>query len=143
NAAGEVNGVPFVQFNEAVTAGQPVTVMIEYFVPADALIPLTHVFVPLSSPVLPDPMPMGSIVTDGFRVSRTPFENRSLVEWKSNAGERYWVQYSDDGGSTWTTSLASLSGTGLRIVWLDSGPPKTTSDSKNNTTRQYRVIVEN
>jgi len=143
NAAGAVDGLPFVQYNYPLSTGQAVRLTIEYFVPEGRLVPMTLVMIPQAVDILPDPDPIGSIVTDGFLVSRTPLENRALVEWKSDVGRRYWVQYSDDAGVTWTTDLAPITGTGHSFVWLDSGPPNTVSDSRNLNSRIYRVVVEN
>ena len=146
NASGSVNGVAYVQLNRPLGAGETVRLIVEYSVPLGTLPPLAPTFLVEAVDALPAVTPVGSVVTDGFRVSRTPGTaptgDRALVEWNSLLNRTYYVQTSADGGTTWSTVLSPVTGTGARVVWLDNGPPKTNSDSAGLTSRMYRVILE-
>ncbi len=135
------DGKPFIQYNQPLTPGQVVDLVIEYFVPIESSIPTAPTFLPLVVQPLPSVNPTGTVVTDGFRVQKHP-DDRFTVEWFSIIGRTYWVQYSDDSGSTWNTVLAPVTGTGLKMVWLDNGLPKTNQSSELTPNRQYRIILE-
>jgi len=141
NAAGMQDGKPFIQYNSPLAPGQVVDLVVEYFVPLEASIPTSAVYLPLVVNPLPPVNPAGSVVTDGFLVQKQP-DDRFTVEWFSVIGRTYWVQYSDDAGSTWETVLSSVTGTGLKVVWLDNGQPKTDQSSDLTPNRQYRVVIE-
>ena len=78
---------------------------------------------------------------DQFLVRRIP-SGQATVEWNTLLGRTYWVEYSDDAGMSWETVLAPVAGTGLKVVWLDNGPPKTDADSAARPARSYRVILQ-
>jgi hypothetical protein len=146
NAAGTFNGQAYVQLNRPLGVGETVRLIVEYSVPLGTSPPVAPTFQALAVVALPAVTPVGSVVSDGFRVSRTPGTaptgDRALVEWNTILGRTYYVQTSADGGTTWTTVLSPLTGTGARVVWLDNGPPKTSSDSAGLSSRIYRVILE-
>lgn len=146
NAAGSVNGVAYVQLNRPLGAGETVLLTIEYSVPLGTVPPLAPTFLAAAVDALPAVTPVGSVVSDGFRVSRTPGTaptgDRAQVEWNTILGRTYYVQTSADSGATWSTVLSPITGTGTRVVWLDNGPPKTNSDSAGLNSRMYRVILE-
>ena len=138
NAAGTLNGNPFIQYNLPLAPGQSVSLLIEYYSPDPAVIPITTSFLPEVTSVMPPLNPTGQII-DGVTVSRL-IDNRLAISFTSLADRTYYVQFSDD-GTNWTTSLAPLEGTGRRIVWVDNGPPKTPSDTVDGSVRTYRVVL--
>jgi probable HAF family extracellular repeat protein len=66
-------------------------------------------------------------------------DGRFLVEFMTRSDRVYRVQYSGD-LLEWITAEPSVAGTGSRIQWIDSGPPKTDSHPADGATRFYRVL---
>jgi hypothetical protein len=64
---------------------------------------------------------------------------RQYVEFPTQAGRLYWVQYRDSASQPWQTSSVALVGTGYTIQWLDDGWPKTTSAP--TSARTYQLLV--
>jgi hypothetical protein len=140
NAAGTLAGNPFIQYNLPLAPGQSVSLLIEYFSPNPAVIPITTSFLPEATSVLPPLNPTGQII-GGVTVSRL-IDNRLVISFTSLANRTYYVQYSLD-AINWVTSLAPIEGTGRRIIWVDNGPPKTPSDTVGGLNRFYRVVLGN
>ena len=136
------DGRPYVVHNFPLVSGGVVEVVIEYFVPSVGLIPTAVVFHPEVILPFADPRPnlIGSTLT-GLTVTRRQSDSRYVLDFLSLTGRTYYVQYSDDGGTTWTTVLAPLTGNGTRVVWLDQGAPKTVTDPSTVAARNYRVIL--
>ncbi len=135
---GKVNGVPFIQYNQTLAAGQTVDLVIEYYVPTNSTIPVAPTFrVDVVAP-LPPLNPVGSVLA-GVNVSRT-LDNHYLLQFASLVGHYYEIQYSSD-GVNWKAARPVLTGTGAQLAWVDNGPPKTESDSSGVATRYYRVII--
>jgi hypothetical protein len=65
-----------------------------------------------------------------------------LVEFPTQLGRRYYVQYGsspDELRTNGLTSLPGIQGTGSRVQWLDIGPPRTETPPENGP-RFYRVL---
>jgi hypothetical protein len=139
DAAGYENGVPYVQVNQALAAGQSVNVTIEYALTSRSLLPFTPDFLVEAVNPLVITNPVGTQLAT-LSVTREP-NLQYLLQFRSNIGLSYWVQYSDNNGTTWNTAIPVIAGTDGLINWLDSGAPKTASDSSSVATRIYRVIV--
>jgi len=90
-------------------------------------------------PALAPINPVGTLLGN-VNVLRTP-DNRNLLQFATQMGRTYYVQYSDDGGANWTTVLSPVIGTGNNYAWLDNGPPKTITDSRLAPNRLYRVVL--
>jgi len=63
-----------------------------------------------------------------------------LLEFSSQAGRSYYVQYSRD-LATWRTVQPAIAGNGSRMQWIDDGPPKTESRPRATSMRFYRVVM--
>jgi len=145
NATGSQGGVPFIQYNLPLLAGQSVDLTIEYLVPRNAsgqfiveAIPTAPVFFWEAVPPLAPLTPVGTVLS-GVNVFRWT-DNRAVVQFASVVGLNYHVQWSDDGGTTWITARPVVAGTNDVISWIDQGPPKTFTDSATAPGRTYRVI---
>lgn len=137
NAVGEIDGLPYVQYNRSLADGEKVGLILEYSSPVPGVIPATTDFLPEVVAPLPALDPAGQVVGG---VSVTPLTNgNTAIAFASLEGRTYYVQFSDDGQS-WTTVLSSIEGTGRRIIWEDNGPPKTWGESRP-VGRTYRVIL--
>ncbi len=144
NAAGTQDGRPFLQYNLPLADGQVVDLVIEFYVPIESKIPTAPTFLPTTATPLAAINPVGTVVNDPadqFLIRRIP-SGQATVEWNTILGRTYWVEYSDDAGMSWETVLAPVAGTGLKVVWLDNGPPKTDADSASRPARSYRVILQ-
>lgn len=134
---GTDNGVPYVQYNRSLDAGQSVEIVIEYRAPTSGSIPTAPVFyptvvAPLPAPVLDRPLQVNVVVT-------RQLDNHYLLTFGTLSARTYYIEYSDD-GLNWTTVLQPVVGTGATVNWLDLGPPKTYPDSDTVVIRYYRVL---
>jgi hypothetical protein len=78
----------------------------------------------------------GSYQAIGF----TPTADGSmLVEFASEPGTTYYVEYSDD-LINWNTVESPIRATRTRTEWFDDGPPKTPCCPDNTSSRFYRVL---
>lgn len=71
------------------------------------------------------------------RVMRLP-EGNLLLEFSSELGRHYAIEYSDD-GTRWKSSPTVVPSAGSRTQWIDRGPPRTTSPPATQSSRFYRV----
>ena len=71
------------------------------------------------------------------RVMRLP-EGNLLLEFSSEPGRHYAIEYADD-GTRWRSSPAVVLSAGSRTQWIDRGPPRTTSPPATQSSRFYRV----
>jgi hypothetical protein len=71
------------------------------------------------------------------RVEKRP-DGSLLLEFRSEPGRRYVMEYSDD-GVAWKTSPVELTAAGDRTQWIDRGPPRTASPPAASASRFYRV----
>lgn len=127
-------GIPFVEVG-GINGGASLTVVLEYFrVSRDpSFVPSYTLEVTSSAPV----PSAGDIVDLDIRL--LPLSGGRLgVEFLSDGDFFYTIEYSDD-FSQWFTAQPILDGTGGRIQWIDSGPPKTGSLPEG--TRFYRIRV--
>jgi hypothetical protein len=143
DAAGTVtDGRSYIQYNQTLAAGQAVILVIEYKVPSLAQMPVAPAFeVDVTGLQAPPSLAGGSLLTSGVQTQRLA-DNRYVVTLQQTlAGRTYYVQYSDDGGNTWTTVLSPVTGTGTNLNWLDFGSPKTTADPNTLGTRLFRAFL--
>jgi hypothetical protein len=61
-----------------------------------------------------------------------------LLEWNAVRGLTYVVEYSDNGGASWSSAVHRLVG-GNRILWVDRGQPETVVKPVSKAARAYRV----
>ena len=71
------------------------------------------------------------------RIMRLP-EGTLLLEFSSEPGRHYAIEYSDD-GTRWRSSPTVVPSAGSRTQWIDRGPPRTTSPPATQSSRFYRV----
>jgi len=129
-------GNPFVVVG-TLAPGNSVTLLLEYFSENRA---------PFAAPTLgiefiavtPPPPPAGTVaaIDRAFMAAN----GRFYIEWNSQAGRTYYVQYGDSPTGPWKTVFSPIIGTGFRIVWIDDGPPKTENPGTN--ARFYQLIVQ-
>jgi|GEM_PF-1279956 len=77
---------------------------------------------------------------DTFAIERVMrrSEGSLLLEFSSEPGRQYAVEYSDD-GIAWKSSPAVVKSAGSRTQWIDRGPPRTTTPPATQGSRFYRV----
>ncbi|MFM7103719.1 MAG: immunoglobulin domain-containing protein [Verrucomicrobiota bacterium] len=103
---------------------------------------LTETFPALPAPALPTKL-IPITKTQYFTSAAYP-AGAFLLEWLTSADRRYLIQYAptlgglDDPAAVRTVGTL-LSGTGSRLQWIDSGPPKTIAQPGANS-RFYRVL---
>ena len=143
NAAGTlVDGRAYVMFNQTLGVNEVAVLTIEYKVPTVAQMPVAAAFEVDVTGVQAQPSVAGGTqLLTGVQTQRL-VDNRYVVTLlQSLAGRTYLVQYSDNGGLTWTTVLSPVTGTGANLNWLDQGPPKSYPDPNTVTLRSYRIFL--
>ena len=124
-------------YNRTLAAGQSVVLLVEYHSPTRlaSLRPILtvetgirHEFEPASG--------------DAFAIERLVrrADGSVLLEFPSEPGRRYVVQYTDDFAGWHDASIALRAG-GTRVQWIDQGPPKTASHPSGIASRAYRVVA--
>ncbi|MEZ5325629.1 MAG: PQQ-binding-like beta-propeller repeat protein [Verrucomicrobiales bacterium] len=117
-----------------------ITLIVEFYSPsrelhevpefsADAIVPREDA---------PHPGSIGS-----FEIDRVVMLNHEsvLVEFSSEAGSSYRIEYSDD-GENWKVSPVVVIAGGNRTQWIDRGLPRTVPAPTDATSRWYRVVRE-
>jgi len=78
-----------------------------------------------------------------YRSASGPTNGIFRVEFLTQAGKHYYIQYADTLSSLATnaqTVSPVIVGTGGSVQWIDDGPPKTISIPMSVSSRVYRVI---
>jgi hypothetical protein len=135
NAQGEILGNSFLLFNQALESGESIELIVEYL-QADA----SGGFEPTFEIELLDPVE-NQIAGEGVEVDRCEVlaNGDVLIEFPSQIGATYTVQYSQN-GEAWRNVVPDVVAGGTRLQWIDNGPPKTTSHPSGEKLRLYRVI---
>jgi hypothetical protein len=136
NGSGSTNN-PFVTHDFPVASGQSVDFLIEFYRANRQ--PFTQ---PVYSPTITIP---GSSNPDGrfFSIDRAQLVqgNRMLIEFTTDVGKRYLVQYRNNiTNAVWQSAFPAVTAGANRVQWFDDGPPKTESPPGAVGNRFYRVI---
>ncbi len=136
NATGTNAGVPFILMPTPLTAGASFPLLIEY-----SLVERVR--------TTPRPRLVVDFVTSGYPATPTGgttrqpalqfFQGRVFVDFASQLAKSYYIQYSASVLGPYSTSFPGLAGTGGRLRWTDTGPPRTASLPTNGS-RFYRVL---
>jgi hypothetical protein len=128
----------FAQINK-LGPGQTQTVTLEFYVTDHFTIPKPNYSVYFSaSPLVILPPSSTTPLAAVVRETNGLF----LVEFRTELGKRYYVQYADTIDGLKTNALTAappVNGTGSRVQWLDTGPPRTQSPPESGS-RFYRVL---
>jgi len=137
NASGQAGGVSYVQSQLPIPPGGSIDLTIEYYVPNYAT-PNPSLAAAVSQPSLQAASVSDTMVpvTRQLRLDNGDF----LLEFNSESGRVYFVQYSND-MKDWKTAWPSVAGTGNRIQWMDNGPPRTETSPVPEPARFYRVVL--
>lgn len=144
NASGITEQEPFVQYDHPVEPGGSVVFVLEYYradrqpvegpeFAAEAVDPFT--------PGNPGGTAVPTIPSRGPAILATGLnEGRFLIEFRSEPGERYVVQFRPDLGTPWRTALPLIQAPSDVVQWFDDGPPKTPAPPAEVANRFYRVL---
>lgn len=138
NAHGLLGDIPYFEFG-ALNPGASIAFTVEYYVQNRLTIPTPRFETMIQAPVAIT-LPTSVIVnTNATRI----VDGKFFAEFLTETGRTYYVQYNNSltNATGWKTSLPPLRGTGARVQWVDSGPPRTESNPATNQMRFYRVIV--
>ena len=136
NATGTNNGVPYVLIPTTIAPAGTFPLNVEYYVSDRVTSPRPRLVVEVVTGGFPT-APAGTVLTP----DRSLFhEGRFKVDFLSLAGKTYYIQYSASPAGPWETSFPGVAGTGGRLQWVDTGPPRTTSLPTTAGTRFYRLL---
>lgn len=130
------DGLPMIHYEGLLTEGDRVTFVLEYY-RADRRPPGEPVFV--VEAVAPETTP--PVEGTRFEVLRSMWleDGRFLVEFESEPGRQYAVEYSDD-LNRWLPAGPPLIAGGTKTQWIDYGPPLTPTAPEKGLQRYYRVV---
>lgn len=113
-------------------------IVIEYYSPDRTTADISP---QLSTEVVLNPPDLTAPATDtGLTIGKVTrlTGGEMLIEFNSEPGKRYQIQYSADGQS-WQNSLPQIRAASNRTQWIDRGLPRTDSPPGQNGSRLYRV----
>jgi hypothetical protein len=139
NAAGMTSGLPYLDYNDVIPAGQSAVLAAEYYVTNWNLMPTPTVAVQaLGTTSAPEVSGAAITIDRTLRLANGDY----LLEFSSQTNRVYYLQYSRTGLGDWKTVVPPLVGTGRRLQWIDVGPPQTEVAPASVTNRFYRVFVQ-
>jgi hypothetical protein len=130
----DADGLPHVAYAETLAPGETVQFFLEYFT-LNRSVRIAPEFVFVLGTEIPEAIegtPLASVRVEVLSAGR------HLLDFDSEPGNIYAIQYSDD-LETWNTVYPSVMAAGNRVFWIDEGPPKTRSAPTAD--RYYRVIL--
>ena len=134
NASGTTNGTPYLQYNLPLAPAAAVEFLIEYYrANRDTNFQPTLV-VQSTTVVSTNPAGTPFAINSNVQLSN----GRFLIEFSTNPGLSYAVQYSSD-LLIWKTAVPFITAPLNRVQWFDDGPPKTESKPTSGS-RFYRVM---
>ncbi len=142
NAAGTTAaGIPYVLV-PAPVPGTAVNLALEYYVSDRTTVPTPRLVVETTAAGLPavagDAM---ALEAQGQRGFVNGDNGGFYLNFRTEAGRTYYVQYRDDVAGAWLTSFPAVPGNGGFVLWIDTGPPRTRSlPTPSSTPRFYRII---
>lgn len=132
NAVGTNSGVPFVSYNAPILANSAINLTLEFYrIPRAILTNYVPTYQALPFVSISAPATNGTPVTKALMTT-----NGFLIEFAATVGKTYTILYSDDGFTTTLAAQPAITAPANRVQWIDSGPPKTIS---NSPARLYRV----
>ncbi|MBI5802424.1 MAG: immunoglobulin domain-containing protein [Verrucomicrobia bacterium] len=136
NATGTNNGVPFILLPTTLAPAGTFPLNVEYYVSDRVTTPKPRLVVEIVTGGYPA-APAGTLLTP----DRTEFHlGRFKIDFTSTAGKTYYIQYSSSAAGPYETSFPGVTGTGGRLQWVDTGPPRTSSLPTATGTRFYRLL---
>ncbi len=124
-----------VSLRQPLAAGASIALVLEYFAPVRGTVLVSTPTVSLVAEPESDP----DAERSGLAIDRCEMlEDGLLIEFSSNAGSLYELQYSDD-NSHWKVSPTRIRAASNRTQWIDRGPPRTDTPPANKSSRFYRV----
>jgi len=136
NAHGTIDGVPYFDTSATLGPGESIDILIEYYRPSrdPGFAPSFEV----AEVGDPGTRPDEAVPLDlDLRIVRFSSEGL-LLEFLTEDGAEYTIEYSDDMQNWRVAQPVVIIGTGTRLQWLDSGPPKTETAPAGN--RFYRIF---
>ena len=136
NATGTNNGTPYVLIPTTIAPAGSFPLNVEYYVSDRVTSPRPRLVVEVVTGGFPV-APAGTLLTP----DRAEFHlGRFKIDFLTTAGKTYYIQYSATVGGVYETSFPGIAGTGGRLQWVDTGPPRTTSLPTAAGTRFYRLL---
>ncbi|MDB6028333.1 MAG: hypothetical protein JWM68_4556, partial [Verrucomicrobiales bacterium] len=135
NASGSSSGIPYLEYNHSIPAGQSVNLVIEYYVPS-RVTPSRTLSAELVAPA-PYLNPSGTPMQIDRAVRLA--DGSMLIDFMSASNRVYYIQYSSD-LREWETAIPCVTGTGSRMQWIDNGPPKTDAWPSTRPFCAYRIL---
>lgn len=137
NAAGEEDGVPYIETDALIPAGASIQFEVQFLNTRSTEAPKANYTLQLNS------VPTAGAPTEPLRVEHTAIraDGSVALDFTSARNARYWISYSDD-LQTWRTAPQQIIATGGRTQWLDSGAPKTVTPPSQQPARYYRILSD-
>lgn len=135
NAHGTLpDGRYYFQYDKALSGDESVDLVLEYF-GTGANTSMNPVIEVTEAQIL-DPVTEGELISIAPRLRL--LDGTCLLEFTSSKDALYWIQYSEN-LTDWKTAQPAVIGTGGRVQWFDTGPPRTITKPLENGARYYRI----
>ncbi len=129
------DGVPVIIYHLPLQPGESVALVVEYYTPDRRLTAAATPVVAVSERPASGATPGAPFAIERLMVLA---DGAVLIEFASEPGARYVVQYTDD-GAAWSDAGTPLRAGGTRVQWIDRGSPQTHAHPGTVTGRIYRV----
>ncbi len=130
NEAGEI------VYGSPMGAGESVTMVLEYYSQISGKVPTPELEV---ATILPEPLVEAGELGVGIEKVKRLEDGSILLEFPSDAGARYLIQYSLE-MNKWFNSPVPVNGKNGTTQWLDQGLPRTNCHPSECPSRFYRVL---
>lgn len=137
NAHGTIDGVPYFDISGPIAPGASIDILVEYYRPSrdPGFSPTFAIAEPGAAFTRPEDAVAANL---DLRIVALGTEGL-ILEFLTEPDTVYTIEYSDDMQS-WKVAQPQITGTGQRIQWIDSGPPKT--NTPPGGARFYRVFKQ-
>jgi hypothetical protein len=145
NGTNGAPGTAGLSYHVPMAAGESVTLVLEYYASPRGEVPPPTIVPSIAAPPAAIQAAAASVLPASgvapFAINRCmKLEDQSfLIEFNSEIGKTYEVQYSSD-SRVWKSCPIAIRAGGTKVQWIDRGPPWTESAPSTKSSRFYRVI---
>jgi hypothetical protein len=139
SSAGELPGTVEVIYSRSIASGASAAFFLTYVDPKRQTSAAIQPGITAHALLEPESQPEPVAGTEVALKSVADSAAGPVLQWGTQSGAVYVVEYSEDQGATWYSAVHRLLGNGALMSWIDRGQPETHAKPANRTVRSYRV----
>jgi hypothetical protein len=141
NGTSTGDGGGSIAHHQPMTAGESVTMVIEYFASPRGTVPTPVIGAAVTVPDARAFARLAEEAAPAFAINRLvkQADGSVVIEFNAIPGKHYRIQYSKD-AVNWKACPVSIRAGGTKVQWIDRGPPWTDSMPSSAPCRFYRVL---